>query len=85
MKIFSGLVWWKLLIASTTNRIQIVEKHSALLEVEHEEQIPIDANHSAMCKFEADSNDTFEKVYKRIRRMRKDPRPTATDQTSTSR
>lgn len=73
------------LFASTTNRFQIVEKHSALLEVEHEEQIPIDANHSTMCKFEADSDDTFEKVYKRIRRMRTDPRPRATDQTSTSR
>jgi hypothetical protein len=43
-----------------------------LLEVEHEEQIPVDANHSAMCKFEADSDDTFEKVYKRIQRMRTD-------------
>jgi hypothetical protein len=73
------------LLTLTTYRVQIVEKHSALLEVEHEEQIPIDADHSAMCKFEADSNDTFEKVYKRIRRMRTDPRPRATDQTSTSR
>ena len=69
----------------TTDRVQIVEKHSALLEVEHEEQIPIDANHSAMCKFEADSDNTFEKVYKRIRRMRTDPRPRVTNQTSTSR
>jgi hypothetical protein len=73
------------LFPSTTDRVQIVEKHSALLEVEHEEQIPIDANHSAMCKFEADSDDTFEKVYKRIRRMRTDSRPRVTDQTSTSR
>ena len=73
------------LFASTTNRTQIVEKYSALLEVEHEEQIPTDANHSAMCKFEAESDDTFEKIYKRIRRMRTDPRPRATDQTSTSR
>jgi hypothetical protein len=69
---------------STTDRVQVVEKQSALLEVEHEEQIPIDANHSAMCKFEADNDDTFEKVYKRIRRMRTDPRPRVTDQTSTS-
>lgn len=38
-----------LLFASTTYRVQIVEKYSALLEVEHEEQIPIDADHSAMC------------------------------------
>jgi hypothetical protein len=40
-----------------------VEKHSALLETNHEEQIPVDADHRAMCKFEADSDATFEKVY----------------------
>ncbi len=73
------------LFASSTKRVQIVEKHSALLEVEHDEQIPIDADHSAICKFETESDDTFEKVYKRMRRMRTDPRPRATDQTSTSR
>jgi hypothetical protein len=69
----------------TTDRVQIVEKHSALLEIEHEEQIPIDANHSVIYKFEADSDDTFKKVYKRIRRIRTDPRPRVTDQTNTSR
>lgn len=62
----------------------IVEKHSALLEVEWEEQIPVDADHSMMCKFEADSNDTFEKVYKRIQRMRKVAGSKATDQVGTS-
>jgi hypothetical protein len=51
-----------------------VEKHSALLEANHEEQIPIDADHSAMCKFETENDDTFEKVYKRMRRMRNNPR-----------
>ncbi|MCJ1267070.1 hypothetical protein MMC22_006955, partial [Lobaria immixta] len=56
----------------------IVEKHSALLEVEHEEQIPVDANHSMMCKFETNGNETYEKVYKRIRRMSRDPEPTKT-------
>lgn len=81
----SGMVDNTHLFDLITNYIQIVEKDSALLDVEHEEQIPTDANHSAMCKFEADSDDTFEKVYKRIRRMRTDPRPRATDQTSTSR
>ncbi|KAK5215750.1 hypothetical protein LTR47_009949 [Exophiala xenobiotica] len=48
----------------------IVEKHSALLETNHEEQIPVDADHSAMCKFETENDDTFEKVYKRMKRMR---------------
>ena len=46
-----------------------MEKHSALLETNHEEQIPVDADHSSMCKFETDSNDTFEKVYKRPKRI----------------
>jgi hypothetical protein len=50
-----------------------------LLEVEQEEQIPVDADHSMMCKFMADSDDTFERVYKRIRRMRREARPTTTD------
>jgi hypothetical protein len=45
-----------------------VEKHSAFLEVSHEEQILVDAHHSAMCKFETDGDGTFEKVYKRVRR-----------------
>ncbi|KAI9875725.1 MAG: hypothetical protein M1823_007413, partial [Watsoniomyces obsoletus] len=53
----------------------IVEKQSALLEVEHEEQIPVDSDHSAMCKFATAGDDTFERVYKRIRRMQKEARP----------
>ncbi|KAF7509589.1 hypothetical protein GJ744_007627 [Endocarpon pusillum] len=87
MKLFSGLVRRTLLISSVQllTGVQIVEQHSALLEAQHEEQIPINADHSAMCKFKADSDDTFEKVYKRIRRMRTDPRPRATNQNSTSR
>ena len=47
-----------------------MDKHSALLETNQEEQIPVDADHSAMCKFETSDDDTFEKVYKRVRRMR---------------
>ncbi|KAI9790079.1 MAG: hypothetical protein M1816_005549 [Peltula sp. TS41687] len=48
----------------------MLEKRSTLLKVNHEEQIPVDADHSAMCKFETDSDDTFEKVYKRVKWMR---------------
>jgi hypothetical protein len=70
-------------LAPSTDCTQIVEKYSALLEVEHEDQIPVDANHSAMCKFEVDSDDIFEKVYKRIQRMRTDPRPGRTNQMGT--
>jgi hypothetical protein len=57
-----------------TNSAQIVERHSALLETHHEEQIPVDANHSAMCKFETEANNTFERVYKRVKRMMNTPR-----------
>jgi hypothetical protein len=67
-----------------TDRNQIVEKHSALLEVDQEERIPIDADHSMMCKFEADSDGIFEKVYKRIKRMRREARSRATDQAGLS-
>ncbi|KAJ9607048.1 hypothetical protein H2200_008120 [Cladophialophora chaetospira] len=52
------------------NAEQIVEKHSALLDTEHEEQIPVDADHIAMCKFETENDDIFEKICKRIKRMR---------------
>lgn len=61
-----------------------MEKHSALLEVNHEEQIPVDADHSAMCKFETDGDDTFRKIYKRIKRMRNNPQRMATDQSGMS-
>lgn len=47
-------------LAPSTDRDQIITKHSALLEVEQEEQIPVDADHSIMCKFEAGSDDIFE-------------------------
>ncbi len=59
---------------SIANSVQIVEKHSALLEVNHEEQIPVDADHTPMCKFKKEGNDAFEKVYKRFKRMKNNPR-----------
>ena len=61
-----------------------MEKHSALLETDHEEQIPVDADHSAMCKFENADDDIFEKVYKRVRRMRTSSRRIVQDQSGTS-
>jgi hypothetical protein len=48
-----------------------VEKHSALLEIDGEEQIPVDANHEEMCKFAESNDDIYEKLFKRIRRMLK--------------
>lgn len=62
----------------------VVEKHSALLETNDEEQIPVDANHSAMCKFETDDDPTFEKVYKRVSRMRDNPRRVVIEQSGMS-
>lgn len=54
MKMLSGLV---------------VEKHSALLEIDGEEQIPVDANHVDMCKFTGQGDAVYQKIFKRIRRM----------------
>ena len=69
---------------SIINHFQIVEKYSALLEVSHEEQIPVDADHRAMCRFETDSDVTFEKVYKRIKRMSNNPPRMAIEQSGMS-
>lgn len=50
----------------------IAEKHSALLEIDGEEQIPIDANHEEMSKYSERSDDAYKKIFKRIRRMIKE-------------
>jgi hypothetical protein len=50
--------------------IQVVESSSALLGTADEDQIPVDADHSAMCKFEREDNPTFETVYKRVNEMK---------------
>ncbi|PMD17876.1 hypothetical protein NA56DRAFT_707280 [Hyaloscypha hepaticicola] len=47
----------------------IVEKPSALLEIDEEEQLPVNANHIQMCKFGSHDDETYEKVYKRVRRI----------------
>lgn len=47
----------------------IVEKHSALLEVSGEDQQPVDANHSDMCKFGSRAHEVYKKVVKRLTRM----------------
>ena len=49
-----------------------MEKHSALLEIDGEEQIPVDANHEEMCKFMDREDNVYEKLFKRVRRMIKD-------------
>jgi hypothetical protein len=46
-----------------------VGKHLAMLDVNAEEQIPVDANHKEMCKFGKRDDETYEKLFKRIQRM----------------
>lgn len=44
-------------------------KHSALLEIDGEEQIPVNANHEEMCRFEERQDDVYEKIFKRVHKM----------------
>jgi len=48
-----------------------VEKHSALLDIPGEDQIPVDANHEEICKFAHRNDAVYEKLFKRVRRMLK--------------
>ncbi|KAN0075952.1 NAD(P)-binding domain protein [Elaphomyces granulatus] len=49
----------------------IVEKHSSLLEIPGEDQVPVDANHEETCKFAYHDDAVYEKIFKRVRRMLK--------------
>lgn len=49
-----------------------MEKHSALLEIDGEERIPVDADHEQICKFMEREDNVYEKLFKRIRRMIKE-------------
>jgi hypothetical protein len=46
-----------------------VDKYSALLEVPGEEQLPVDVNHRDMCKFASRDDQTYQKLWKRLRRI----------------
>jgi hypothetical protein len=46
-----------------------VDKHSALLDIPGEDQIPADANHEEICKFAHRDDVLYEKLFKRVRRM----------------
>jgi hypothetical protein len=48
-----------------------VERYSALLDIDGEEQIPVDTNHEEMCKFSSRDDEVYEKLFKRIRRLLK--------------
>ncbi|KAN0079157.1 Alpha/Beta hydrolase fold [Elaphomyces granulatus] len=49
----------------------IVEKHSSLLEIPGEDQVPVDASHEEICKFAHPDDAVYEKLFKRVRRMLK--------------
>ena len=46
-----------------------MDKHSSLLEVSGEDQIPVDANHQEICKFADRDDAVYEKLFRRINRM----------------
>jgi hypothetical protein len=48
-----------------------VERHSSLLDIPGEDQIPVDANHEEICKFAHPNDAVYEKLFKRVRRMLK--------------
>jgi hypothetical protein len=43
-----------------------VEKHSSLLDIPGEDQIPVDANHEEICKFAHPNDAVYEKLFKRV-------------------
>lgn len=49
--------------------IKIVDKQSSLLQAKVEEQIPVNADHQGICKFASPTDETYEKLYKRMGRM----------------
>jgi hypothetical protein len=46
-----------------------VDKHSSLLGVDGEDQIPVNANHREICKFAHRNDAVYDQLFKRIRRM----------------
>jgi hypothetical protein len=64
---------------------QIVEKHSALLDIKDEEQIPVNANHEEMCKFDERGNGMYKRVFKRILGMMKNQKARISDVSLTQR
>lgn len=62
-----------------------METHSALLDIQGEDQIPVDANHQQICKFEGRENAVYDKLIRRVRRIRNsstNQAPQATSSTS---
>lgn len=46
-----------------------MEKHSAVLDIEHIDQIPVDADHEGLARFSSSDDVAYEKLFKRVRRM----------------
>ncbi|KAF2793083.1 hypothetical protein K505DRAFT_325724, partial [Melanomma pulvis-pyrius CBS 109.77] len=48
---------------------EVVPKSSALMEVSHEDAIPLEGNHMKICKFSGEQDERFEQVWKAIERV----------------
>lgn len=46
-----------------------MDRHSAFLDIDGEEQIPMDANHEDICKFSDRKDDNYEQVYIRVQKL----------------
>jgi DICT domain-containing protein len=62
-----------------------VEKHSAMLEVPGEDQVLVNVNHQDMCKFASRDDETYQKLWKRIRRIIEENRSRHSSVTNASR
>ena len=51
--------------------LQIVPQSSALMEIDGEDQQPVDADHRLMCKFDSQQDEIYKKLIKRLQRMQK--------------
>ncbi|GAB1316536.1 DUF676 domain-containing protein (Fragment) [Madurella fahalii] len=46
----------------------IVDKMSSLMHLDHEDQVPLEANHVELCRFESEDDEGFKRTVKRITR-----------------
>lgn len=51
--------------------IQIVDQHSAIMEIPGEDIIPLFANHKTMCRFAGATDDGYIYAFKAINRLAK--------------
>lgn len=59
-----------------------MEKHSALLDIENEDQIPIDTDHKWLAEFSGSDDVAYEKLFTRVLRMMDRGEKTSMDSSS---